>query len=275
MWSKKKRRKPSRRYCLSSKKIKPKFLFSKKFFKRAFRAFFVLISFLAVFSLVFLLFFTEIFAIKSWKIEVIRENAYLNSEAVKNYLVDAFREKKYSRNIFLFEEGEIQKDLLEKFLEIDKAVVKKIPPDAFRVYIFDRAISFVFIGPTGVKHFIDTAGISVAPREHYDLLEVYADFIGQEPQLHEKVFSHEEISEMLSVMHKFQNIFGIKVNKIGFLSASNEIHLHTDRGFKVMLERGKIERGFETLKGGLQKINIKEEKIEYIDLRIAPKMFVL
>ena len=233
----------------------------------------LLIAFLS--AVVFFLFFTEIFNIKEWKVGIIRENAYLNSEEVKNYIINQFRKNKYKKNIFVFDEKKVRKEILEKFPEIKEAKIKKVPPDLLRIYIYGRPINFIFIGPSGVKHFIDSKGISVIPREDTGFLEVYSDFITEEPKFRDKVFSKEEINEMLSVMHKFQNIFGIKVNKIGFLSAKNEIHLHTDKKFKVMLERGKIDNGLDTLKGGLQKIDIKKEKIEYIDLRIAPKMFVL
>jgi len=273
--NKKKARKSILKYKASRKSLSSRQFFHKRIFKKVTRVLFTLLSASLFFFLFFIFFLTSTFQIKEWKIEVIRENIYISSEEISQHIKNSLKRNKYSSNIFLFSEKVASDDVLNNFPEIARIEIKKIPPDSLRIYVHDRYLSFIFIGPQEGRYFVDAEGVVVHSRDKEPYLEVYSDFITEKPSFRDRVFSRDEVDEIAGIVRNFQNNFGIKVKKVGFLSAKNEVHLHTEKKTKIMLERDKINQGLETLKGGLQKINLEKGNLEYVDLRIPSKIFVL
>ncbi len=90
---------------------------------------------------------------------------------------------------------------------------------------------------------------------------------GEEGQ---KIIEQDKLAFLLEARQTFEDKFGMKVLHAEYLPAAREVHLWTERHFKVWLDAsGSLDTQLNKLKQALPRLNIYEESLEYVDLRIG------
>lgn len=96
---------------------------------------------------------------------------------------------------------------------------------------------------------------------------IQVDQPGEEGQ---KVIEQDKLAFLLEARQTFEDKFGMKVLHAEYLPAAREVHLWTERHFKVWLDAsGDLDTQLNKLKQALLRLNIYEESLEYVDLRIG------
>lgn len=92
----------------------------------------------------------------------------------------------------------------------------------------------------------------------------------QSPEEGETVIPQESLAFLLEVRQTFEDKFGMKVLHTEYLPAGREAHLWTERHFEVWLDTvGDLDTQLNKLKQSLSRLNIYEESLDYVDLRIG------
>ncbi len=96
---------------------------------------------------------------------------------------------------------------------------------------------------------------------------IKVDQPGEEGQ---KVIEQDKLAFLLEARQTFEDKFGMKVLYAEYLPAAREVHLWTERHFAVWLDAiGDMDVQLNKLKQALPRINIYEENLDYVDLRIG------
>ncbi|HLG25389.1 MAG TPA: hypothetical protein VI588_01160, partial [Candidatus Gracilibacteria bacterium] len=82
--------------------------------------------------------------------------------------------------------------------------------------------------------------------------------------------SVERLTYILNAINLFEEKFGMKVLYAQFYPREREVHLYTEKYFTVMIDMEKdLNRQIEKLKKALAKLDIYNDPLVYIDLRIS------
>lgn len=96
---------------------------------------------------------------------------------------------------------------------------------------------------------------------------IQVDQPGEEGQ---KIIDQAALAFLLEARQTFEDKFGMKVLYTKYLPAGREAHLWTERHFEVWLDTaGDLDTQLNKLKQSLSRLNIYEESLDYVDLRIG------
>jgi hypothetical protein len=85
-----------------------------------------------------------------------------------------------------------------------------------------------------------------------------------------QIISQEHLAFILEAMQNFEDKFGMTVEFTQYNAIPREAHLYTERGFYVWFDLSMdLDEQLDKLKKSLPRLNIYEETLEYIDLRIS------
>ena len=85
-----------------------------------------------------------------------------------------------------------------------------------------------------------------------------------------EVISQDHLAFMLEAMQNYEDKLGMKISYTLYLPIEREAHLWTEREFYVWLDMTMdLDKQLNKLKRVLSELNIYEESLEYIDLRIS------
>lgn len=85
-----------------------------------------------------------------------------------------------------------------------------------------------------------------------------------------EIISQDHLAFILEAMQNFEDRFGMEVLHARYFDIEREVHLWTERNFYVWLDiTVDLDEQLNKLKKGLPRLNIYEENLEYIDLRIG------
>lgn len=244
----------------------------------------------AVFSgLVYLFFFTGFFEIK--KIEIKG-----NSDSVEDKnMVNEYLQKYLGKNIIMFSSMKHETTLEEKIPYIKNLNISRNWPDTLtatletfpmianlRVDQPDGSSQFYIVNELG---FISTIGVS-----NEELPTIVMDVTGTDFDLsmhpeesgtgevtdsnsltvHQELIPQEMLETILKTKSDFEGKFNLQLLEVYYLKRAKELHLLTELEFYVWIDMTQdIDLQLAKLKKGLTKLNIYEDNIEYIDLRVT------
>ncbi len=114
--------------------------------------------------------------------------------------------------------------------------------------------------------------ISGFESENSELPLILMDSIGTDVklELNTQLIPQEELQVLLQIAEDFEGKFNMKVLETRYLKCAREVHLLTERNFSVWVDLTQpIENQLSKLKKALTEINIYEDPLLYIDLRIS------
>jgi hypothetical protein len=84
------------------------------------------------------------------------------------------------------------------------------------------------------------------------------------------VIRPDVLKSILQAKDSFENKFAMNVTQVNYKKRSREIHLETERNFSIWLDaEQELEPQLNKLKLALSGLDIYQEALEYIDLRIT------
>lgn len=221
---------------------------------------------------VYAIFFSDYFLINNFKVQeegtMVDNNVPIN-EILKQYL---------GKNLVLLNENSLSQEIKSTHPEIENLRVKKILPKTLVVEFekFPTVANIVNIVDGIQKKFlVDSRGfLTQENNENPDLpyiritsstpLQIHANFISTTSK------STERLNYIIQAINLYEEKFGMKILYAEFKIPEREIHLYTEKSFYVMIDMEKdLNTQLEKLKKVLTKLDIYNEPLVYIDLRIS------
>ena len=233
---------------------------------------------LTIFILIFLgggfylLFLSPLFQIKEIKVS---GNQNIPNAKLRE-LIEPTLEKSIwsfsSRNIFLVNSREIEKETLEKFPQIFEVEIKRKLPNLLIVNIKERTPVAIFL-INDQKFFIDREGIIFEEdfKNGINLFQIESLISQNQPKLGERVIPKEIISLILEIEFKLREVLEIFPAEI-ILVAEERVNVKTSEGFEIFFNlKGDIEWQLAKLQAVLAKEIPPENRknLEYIDVRFG------
>ena len=228
-----------------------------------------LIAILGAITLIiaYFLFFTSFAKVKN--INVIEGELESENTQIRR-LVEPLRD----RNILLIKPEAVEASLVNQIDNLAELKVKKRFPKTLIIEFakFEKVANLTnYVGPQRIKKnfIINSSGILMEK----DVINQNLPFIGLSTSkacnLGDHVSSKDNLNYMLEAKKEYEEKFNMKIREITFLDKAREVHLTTERNFSIWLD---IEVPFKDqlnkLKNAIPKIDIYEDNLEYIDLRI-------
>lgn len=221
----------------------------------------------------FFLFYFEI-----ENIEVKKEESDVNLRHGEMLQMMEFVKKK---NIFLTSSDFLEKNLRIRFPELDEVVVEKVLPSTLLIYAKTDPVAIKLIYKVENSNeqyygFLSENGIFLENGRD-DLFQLFEEDVRTEfiPAL-SKVFSREEISDIVKGKSLLEDITKRKIVSGNLLKKAQEIHFVDEFGVVYWLFlKNDITVQLEKLRRTLSEKNIYESPLEYVDLRITRKVIYL
>ncbi|PJC36809.1 hypothetical protein CO046_03785 [Candidatus Peregrinibacteria bacterium CG_4_9_14_0_2_um_filter_53_11] len=217
----------------------------------------------------YLVFFSTIFTVKKVTVEK-------PGQAIPVSSLQPFLDKLKGRNILFLRTDTLTDELAETFKhELLLAKIKKSYPNQVVLSIeeYPAVLQLHVIAPEGESFMtINQTGYVIAQgttrNEALPLLSLKSD----EPLVIDgnQFVQKEKLYLMTRGFNRFQELFGMKVISGEWKKIERELHLTTEKGFVVWLDlTSDIDKQLDKLKRALDKLDIYNEPLSYIDLRIA------
>ncbi len=242
-------------------------------------SFFVLLALLLMFGLVYLLFYSPVFAITTVAVQT---NGIINTEFVKMNLVDWQLHQRRAAiypqsNIFLFSKSWLKENIEKKYRIEDLSIKKKLP-NAIIITIKEQPPALLW--KTGELYYsVDVNGI-VVRQEQTENVASDATIVQQEGSgevaVGKRILSEDTISFILTLRDDLKNKTTVHALMNTLLAGgSSELHIKSDEGFTIYFDRREsLQAQMETL---IQALNTtladQRSKLQYIDVRIPGKVF--
>lgn len=225
--------------------------------------------FLAIFILIFYwLFFSGFFKISETKIlNESFENEILTEKIQENLgnLID--------KNILFTKTENVENQILDSFPELEKITAKKQYPSTLIITFQQYDLVANVINQSSVikkSYIVNSIGYIV--REDFENPSLpYIVIKSDEPiNTETQTIETKRLEYILDSMEYFKDKFGMRVIEAEYKPIAREVHLLTEREFKIWLD---IQHSFESqlrkLKKAAVRLDVHKENLEYIDLRIA------
>lgn len=217
-------------------------------------------------------FFSDFFLIETY--EVVEEGTVI----ADNERINTILQKTLGKNLVLISEEELIQKIKDQHPEIEKLQVKKIFPDKVKIEYtkYPTVANLVNIVDIVQKKFlIDSQGFLVEENiEHPDLPHIYYktnEFLQVRSSfLSDSKISRDRLTQIINAIKLFEEKFAIKILYAEYKNQEREVHLQTEKHFYVMIDLEKdLNRQIEKLQKALPKLDIYNEPLVYIDLRIS------
>jgi hypothetical protein len=268
--------KPNKRKKKKRKKLPNLKNFSKKIFKSnaninranprsSKKMLAILIAFLLLISyILFFTGFTKIITIQVLEGEIDSENTQIRR------IVEPLR----NSNILFVDSESVEESLKKQIDNLAELEVKKKFPKTIVIKFakFEKVANLTnYVGPQRIKKnfIINASGILMEK----DVINQNLPFISLDTKkafnLGDHVVSKDNLDYMLGTKSDFEERFNMKILEISFLSDAREVHLTTEKNFNIWLDiQIPFKDQLNKLKNSIPKIDIYNDNLDYIDLRI-------
>lgn len=187
-------------------------------------------------------------------------------------------QKILGQNLVLLNDNELISEIQNVHPEVDNIRIYKVFPSTVKIaYEKFPTVANLINTVEGVqkKFLIDSQGFLVEENtEHPDLPYIHYDTAEQltvrSNFLSDSKRSQERLTQILNSVNLFEEKFGMRILFAEFKKRERELHLQTERYFTVMIDLEKdLLRQIEKLKKALETLDIYNEPLQYIDLRIS------
>lgn len=219
-------------------------------------------------SLIYLVFFSNYFTIR----EIKNLNKELGNEVLASQIEDSISSS-IGKNIIFTDTEELAAKILDQFPELEKLEVQKNYPDKIEIDFTEYALVANVINESSeIKKSYIINSIGYAIKEDFENPTLpYIRIISDEPVNIEKpVIEASKLRYILETTIYFEDKFGMKITELEYKAIPRELHLLTEKNFYIWLDIQKpADEQLKKLKKALVKLDIYNDNLEYIDLRIA------
>ena len=217
-------------------------------------------------------FFSDFLLIENFT--VVEEGTIIDDNEEMNTIL----RRTLSKNLILLNEEEIVQKIKEQQPEIEKVDIKKVFPDSIKVEYekYPTIANLINIVDIVQKKFlVDSQGFLVEENiEHPDLPHIYyetSEFLEvRNSFLSSDTRSQERLTQIVNAIKLYEEKFAMSILYAEYKHQEREVHLQTEKHFYVIIDLEKdLVRQIEKLKKALPKLDIYNEPLVYIDLRIS------
>lgn len=221
---------------------------------------------------IYAIFFSDYFLVTDFEVE--EEGTLIES----NDKINEILRHKLGENLFLINEKDLSEEIRQYHQEIQTIRIKKIFPDKLRVEYEKYPTAANIINLTeGIqkKFLVDSQGFLIEentenPNLPYIRIETPEQLTVRTTFLGDPKRSEIRLTYMINAINLFEEKFGMKVLHAEFLKKEREVHLYTEKLFYVFIDMEKdLNTQINKLKKALSKLDIYNEPLLYIDLRIS------
>lgn len=206
----------------------------------------------------------------------ITEITLKNKEIENQNIADKIKktiDKSIGRNILFADTKSLELKVLTAFPELQKVTLEKKYPHSLLIEFSEYPLVANIINESSTvkKSFIINA-IGYAVKENYEDKNLPYIRIKSDEPINPKniVIDSTKLTYLLNAKTYFEEKFGMRVVEILYKPTAREMHLLTEKKFYIWLDiQRPFEQQFKKLKKALIKLNIYQDPLEYIDLRIA------
>ncbi len=215
-----------------------------------------------------LIFFSNYFKVT----EINVSDELLDSDTLGNE-ISATINTSVGKNLIFIDTEDLQIKILDSFPEIEEIEVEKDYPNKILVTFSEYPlVANVINESTSIKKNYIINSIGYAIKEDLESTSLpYIRVQSDEPLNPESpLIEANKLRYILETIIYFEDKFGMRVVEVIYKKIPREIHLITERNFAIWLDiQNPAEEQLKKLKKALVKLDIYNEDLEYIDLRIA------
>lgn len=221
---------------------------------------------LAIGGISYLIFFSG--GLKINTVQVYKDNSQVENDPLKNYFNSMI-----GQSIVFVNLEEATKKITDDNPQINNLSVKKRFPSSIRIdYTEFPVVANLLVSAEDLqqKYLINSEGRIVRkdienPNLPYLKMDTDKAFKNQD-----HVIDRDKLDYILKSSKAFEEKFGIKVFDVSYLKEAREIHLRTEKYFSVWLDMTQgYDKQFSKLKKALINLDIYNQPLNYIDLRIS------
>lgn len=205
-------------------------------------------------------------------IKFILDDSDLEEAELNPYVTDML-----GQSIISINPNKYKNEILQSFPQIEKVYLQKIFPKTIEILVKTYPIKANIIhkfGSLEKKYLINQGGWLVSQDIENPNLPYIIIHSDNEFKLKQKLIPDDKLNKILNSFQNFQDFFNIRIFDITYLMKEREIHLRTEKGFDIWLDiQQDITQQIKKLKKAIPNLNIANENLEYIDLRIPSKIF--
>jgi len=221
------------------------------------------------------LFTSNIFAVSNFGYD------YTESIFIKEELIDKSISSFKGENIIMLSTEEIHDVILSTFPTISSIDIKKVYPKTlmFKIKEFKPALILRRGQSESDEFLINQAGYVMSRRPYSGPNTEYVTVLSTDQELEASVGDKLMDHYIVDFIYRSQNVFedkvGIPVISIWWLERERELHMWTQKYFKVLMTFDRpVENQIQDMITALQDSRIKRRDFEYVDLRVENKVFV-
>ena len=187
--------------------------------------------------------------------------------------IQAVLQDQIGENLISIDVDELTRTTKEKFPEIETIKLSKNYPKTIEIQFnqFPLVANVVHESANVKKNYIINS-VGRIMKEDFENPSLPDIYIYEEEPANPKVaiIDANKLLYILESVIYFEDKFGMQINSVEYLRVAREIHLRTERDFEIWLDiQVGIDDQLKKLKKAVVKLDIYNESLEYIDLRIA------
>lgn len=199
-----------------------------------------------------------------------------NKELLNTVLADEINatvEEYKDKNLILISTQKVAEKIIASFPELEEVKVYKDYPNTIGVEFKEFSAAANLINETGEikkSYILNSIGYAIIENDENPNLP-YIKIKSDEPINTDKAaIDKAKLSYILETKAYFEEKFGMRIKEVIYKPIPREIHLLTERDFFVWIDiQVDYEIQLKKLKKALVKLDIANENLQYIDLRIA------
>ncbi len=217
--------------------------------------------------LVNILFISDSFLIQS--IQVVEGGKITQGHPIESLLKD-FK----NSNLILLNTNELIPILKKELPQYETLKIRKKIPDTLMVILetYPPIANLIVKNKEDGKekeYLLNTVGMVVEGKNQKALPVIQIEREGS-VRMGSTIMSQERLAFALEAIQSFEEKFGMKIIHGVYFNVEREFHLWTQRKFYIWLDMtSDLDYQLNKLKQALPKLNIYEENLDYIDLRIS------
>lgn len=177
------------------------------------------------------------------------------------------------KNLFFLDLTEIEAQIRESYPEIEEVTLEKNYPSTVEITLTTYPlVANVINESSNLKKSLIINQIGYAVKEDQKSTALPYIRIKSDEPINPKntIIEAKKLKYILDTIIYFQDKFGMKIQEVEYKKTAREIHLLTEKNFYIWLDiQVPFENQLKKLKKALVKLDIYNENLEYIDLRIA------
>lgn len=222
----------------------------------------------AIILLTYLLFFSPYLLVK--EIYISEEN--IDNIALGEELKEAAKSE-IGKNILFVDTKELNANILDHFPQLENLEITKDYPNALKISFseFPMVANVNNEAPNLKKSYIiNSIGYAVKEDLKSTALPTITIKSAEPLNTANPVIEAKKLNYILNTITYFEEKFGMKVKEMLYKPAAHEVHIITEKDFAIWLDIEKpAQDQLKKLKKALVKLNIFNDPLLYIDLRIA------